>query len=33
MSQSRKRIADIVIFVGMAVNVVVIALILYFYVF
>ena len=29
----RKRIADVVIFIGMAVNVVVIVLILYFYVF
>ncbi len=33
MLQPRKRIADVVIFIGMAVNVVVIALILYFYVF
>jgi hypothetical protein len=33
MSHPRKRIADVVIFTGMAVNVVVIALILYFYVF
>jgi hypothetical protein len=33
MTQPRKRIADAVIFMGMAVNVVVIALILYFYVF
>ena len=33
MSHPRKRIADIVIFFGMAVNAVVIALILYFYVF
>ncbi|GBE44163.1 hypothetical protein BMS3Bbin10_02253 [bacterium BMS3Bbin10] len=33
MLPPRKRIADIVIFIGMAVNVVVIALILYFYVF
>jgi hypothetical protein len=32
MSSPRKRIADIVIFIGMAVNAVVIALILYFYV-
>ena len=30
---ARKRIADIVIFFGMAVNAVVIVLILYFYVF
>jgi hypothetical protein len=33
MTHSRKRLADAVIFMGMAVNVVVIALILYFYVF
>ncbi len=33
MSSSRKRIADFVIFIGMAVNAVVIVLILYFYVF
>jgi len=33
MAQPRKRIADVVIFIGMAVNAVVIALILYFYVF
>ena len=33
MTQTRKRIGDIVIFLGMAVNAVVIALILYFYVF
>ncbi len=32
MSLPRKRIADIVIFIGMAVNAVVIVLILYFYV-
>ncbi len=30
---SKKRIVDVVIFTGMAVNAVVIALILYFYVF
>jgi len=30
---SKKRIADLVIFIGMAVNAVVIVLILYFYVF
>lgn len=33
MSPPRKRAADIVIFIGMAVNAVVIVLILYFYVF
>jgi hypothetical protein len=33
MALFRKRLADIVIFIGMAVNAVVIALILYFYVF
>jgi hypothetical protein len=32
MLPPRKRIADFVIFIGMAVNAVVIALILYFYV-
>jgi hypothetical protein len=33
MTSPRKRLADIVIFIGMAVNAVVISLILYFYVF
>ena len=33
MKPSRKRATDVVIFIGMAVNVVVIVLILYFYVF
>ena len=33
MTPPRKRIVDVVIFSGMAVNAVVIALILYFYVF
>jgi hypothetical protein len=33
MAFPKKRIADVVIFIGMAVNAVVIALILYFYVF
>jgi hypothetical protein len=33
MTLTRKRLADIVIFIGMAVNAVVIVLILYFYVF
>ncbi len=33
MPPPRKRIADVVIFIGMAVNAVVIVLILYFYVF
>jgi hypothetical protein len=33
MSPPKKRIVDVVIFIGMAVNAVVIALILYYYVF
>ena len=33
MPPPRKRIADVVIFFGMAVNAVVIGLVLYFYVF
>ena len=33
MSPRVKNIADVVIFIGMAINVVVIVLILYFYVF